>query len=871
MRKLLKDSKGAVTVFVTLLLIPAILVSGTAVDMARIYAAQSILQDANQLAANTVLTQYNTLLHDLYGLFGVASDDPILGRLLDDYISVAVFGGGVHERTPGTLQLFYGSDIVLNGPLFENGKTLGNEDVLRRQIEEYMKFRGPVIIVEEFLNKLEGNKIKEDTALIDDKLTIESEIADLFDKYKELYNAIIAADLCIQINGGISGGSFASVSSGLVNLRERFLDLKNCYSSWEKEDDETIKADHEAHYMAILDYIVSLIVGGPTGSSWIDGGWAVTRHAQGLNQTIENAKAQADNFKIKFDDVVRIAREIDGKHDEINRKVDELERKLKDNECSDDLKKALMEKTGTPPMTLIERYRDILKWNNIADMGNAFKNSGYDYIDNKVQPMLDGVMYRNRDNPGSGALTREDMASITGDSSFALSESISTVRSNAAYYAGFTAESVKYSMPPGFLKFAEISEGHREFFETLRSMVNQPALDPVKLFDGQADETGADADAEKKQRNIIDALMNIVETAYTGLTNSPLGALSIGDSETPEPEALGIFDIVKMIPNALKDNVIDVIQDPLGSLAATGDYILLLTYCTSMFSNYTTTRPDSIGKTKDDLSEINFPESIAGVPISPEVNYFFQSEWEYLYKGTQDASANLSSITWLIFTVRLVCNYIAVFNVSEITSIVSSIQTAFAWCPPVGLVLGELARAAFVAAESLIDVTLLRTGHKVPLIKKAVGKEWVCSPSGVISAIGNITSGVAGGGETPNNENGLTYSNYMLFFFITKAFVYVGPEADAATELAARTANLIEWNVINYQNAVFADEEKMTEALAGSARFRLADMRTDFLISTSARMRMLFLSMLFAQNFADERGVNIPATKLIYASDYRGY
>ena len=114
MRRFIKNTKGAVTVFVTLLLIPAILVSGTAVDLARIHTARSVLQDANQLAANSVLTQYNALLNDLYGLFGVAEDDPILAKLLDDYISITVFGEPVQDRSLGTLQLFYGSELSLD-------------------------------------------------------------------------------------------------------------------------------------------------------------------------------------------------------------------------------------------------------------------------------------------------------------------------------------------------------------------------------------------------------------------------------------------------------------------------------------------------------------------------------------------------------------------------------------------------------------------------------------------------------------------------------------------------------------------------------------------------------------------------------------
>ena len=118
MKNFLKNTKGAVTVFVTLLLIPAMLISGTAVDLARLHTARSIVQDANQLAANSVLSQYNALLHDLYAIFGIAKNDPILGNLLDEYISVSVFGEAGTDRGLGTLQLFYGSDISVDEPYF---------------------------------------------------------------------------------------------------------------------------------------------------------------------------------------------------------------------------------------------------------------------------------------------------------------------------------------------------------------------------------------------------------------------------------------------------------------------------------------------------------------------------------------------------------------------------------------------------------------------------------------------------------------------------------------------------------------------------------------------------------------------------------
>ena len=249
MRKFIGNTKGAVTVFITLLLIPAMLISGTAVDLARIHTARSIVQDANQLAANSVLTQYDALLHDLYGLFGVMADDPVLAEMINEYIEIAVFGGDWYDKGIGTLQLFYGCNLQPAELAPAPNKNLRNEDVLRRQIEDYMKFRGPVIIVKEFLDALSDNKLKEDTKIIENKLDIDTSIADIYDLYKRLYDAIIDANKCNQAIGGIAGGYFGTVSSTLTYIHQQFSDLLACYEAWERaeepEDPEdfNVKAD----------------------------------------------------------------------------------------------------------------------------------------------------------------------------------------------------------------------------------------------------------------------------------------------------------------------------------------------------------------------------------------------------------------------------------------------------------------------------------------------------------------------------------------------------------------------------------------------------------------------------------------------------
>ena len=137
MKNFFRDVRGAVTVMVTLLLIPAVLVSGTAVDLARIYSARSILHDANQLAANSVLASYDALLQDLYGLYGVMAQDEQLAAMVDEYIQTAVLGEDWKETGLGTFQLFYGSDPETGGVAAAEGQlpVLGTVTITEPEVE----------------------------------------------------------------------------------------------------------------------------------------------------------------------------------------------------------------------------------------------------------------------------------------------------------------------------------------------------------------------------------------------------------------------------------------------------------------------------------------------------------------------------------------------------------------------------------------------------------------------------------------------------------------------------------------------------------------------------------------------------------------
>ncbi|MCL1793418.1 MAG: DUF5702 domain-containing protein [Oscillospiraceae bacterium] len=847
MRGFLGNSKGALTVFVTMLLIPAILVSGTAVDLARIYTAKSIIQDANQLAANAALSQYDKLLNELYGLFGIMSEDQQLAEMINEYIEVSIFGEDRHEKGLGTFQLFYGSVFGESEISFEENKNLKNPGVLRRQIEEYMKFRGPVVISQEFFGEFEKVMLGEDLEIIKGKMAIDELTGEITEKYRELYIAVIEADKCKSV---IGVGSFGSVSASLTAIREQFADLKNCYESWQNaEEDSDEKTKYEEKCYGILQKIRQLTTGGyprlsnwtdgkrDASDTWIPGHWNTQNTTVvGLVNNIANAKAKAENFKEMFQAVTDIAQEIDVLRFEFKAKIDDLENKLQNGSCDESLKNGILGKTGNPPKSLIERYREAIKW-DVGALAQKYQTAGNLYIE-EVKNMLDGVKYRDATDDSAGGLSISALSGID-----------MSIAPQAAHFAGFA--DVTYHLPKGFIKFSGLEdtgvyvsgwEENGEFFGELQNLQNGAGGKTIN-FDGS--ENFESSYAEQKQRDIAENFLKIIEQAYRNQKSEPKGAKYIGGAATFVAMDLSISDIFELYNQTLDEGIIDVFADPEKSLKEAAEYILLLAYDTSIFSNYITSKPGENAAEK----------SISGVPFGTSVNYFYQSEWEYIYNGSDSAEENLDAVAKLLFIIRLICNYVSVFEISEITDIVSSIQEAFSF-PLLGVELGEIARLALISAESVADLAALRSGHKVPLTKK--DNEWVCLPG---PNLADITKNA--NGDYYKNTNGITYSKYMIYFLTA------GQTLKEGDLLLERSAQLIEWNMINYKNKINADETKMSEELKKAGRFSLEKRNTDFQITTIVDMRMLFLSMPFAQKGLN--GVVPPKTMRFAVTDCRGY
>lgn len=845
MRKLLKNCKGAVTVMVTLLLVPSILVSGTGVDIARIYATRSIVEDANQLAANSVLASYEALLQDLYGLYGFLND----GNLnTDQYVQWAIRGSD-WDKGMGTFQTFYGSNPQPTVLTPAAGQNLGNVPVFRRQIEEYSKFRAPVIIAELLMDKMDVfNKIQEDAKVIKKKMEVDDGVEELEKYYKRIYNHIVeledgrVQEEAIMQDISNTARSIQNRLASMKHVKEQYKEAYDEYKAQEAiynySDDEDERAQARKRMDELEKEMERLEM--EYGGYWT----LIQRDSKTLYEHCIKYEKELKHYLSELDGLLNDCKTAEGKKEDLRKKVQELRTSLESGKCSKTLQDGMMEPEteAGDGLSMLERYEALLRY-NIEDMGQAMYDHDVPQVYETLQTMQNAELadilltrYRNVNRDAFFPLLPPDSTDI-------FDQALST-----------STEFRPHVMPNGkaFMRFGEFSEESQEFWNELKT-----------IYDG---EKGAGAD-KKKLENSVAKIFKKAQSTFQEMLGlfDPEGAEYLpgaADSPSGAGSKFGTGDKWKNKDEGKKEMEKSLDSDFLGKLANTisevGNKLLLVVYDTEMFSDYSTA-----GKEDDGYPE----ENMAGVRLSVDVNYYFQSELEYLYNGNlADAVDNLKSVAGMMFLVRFVLDYVASFTITEVNEIVNGVKTALAWTGPFSILAGELARLGLSIGEAAIDVARLRDRQQVAVFKD--DDTWKLSIRGLIKSATEAISDdavdaafdIATTDDTGSNREGdegitMGYRDYM------RVFLLLIP----GDTLAVRTQNLVELNVTNYKEKVQAVEDTMAQ----KERYDLDKLITGFSLTTSVEMQMLFLSMPFAQQGIND--VVPPRTLTLTATDYRGY
>ncbi len=866
--KLIRDVKGAVTVFVTLLLIPAILVTGSGVDLARLYVAKSIVRDANQMAANSTLTEYDALLQDLYGLFGVCTTDPELGKMIDDYVKIAVFGEEP-DTSAGAFKLFDGSDLNSSDAIEASNQNLDNVQVLRRQIEEYAKIRAPIIIAKEILDVIDQfQKIKQDADAIKTKMELDEKVDEIDKLYKELYEKIKEFNKFTDDVRDL----FTDINNRLDRISGYFKDmnrLQGDYRNGSRTDnfDENKLEDMKLHYNGLVKNVRVVVSGGKLNAGWVDGdynsngNWESGHWGEpdeldvGLKDLRSAGNDLMNDYEKQYKAIRDLCVKIERKKGELSAKVDELESKL--NSCSDGLVDGLSKKDPKTGLSVIDNYRLLLKNDTVA-MADAMIEKDKPIIED-VRAALDPLFFGDQNQGATGGLTLSVLEHMNTDkvgfSIEALAQDVVSYDSPRDKLSTFSDESnYRYKTAYGFIKFQDVNSTNGDFYNLLQKMYEEgSANDKAKKQMKDVVKSFFKATQDKMKKG---ASFTVSDGANYYLSNADKDQQMqsvYGQEGNWDSENVG----AEKTEDALGSDIVSKMGDLVKALA---DKALLVTYDTSMFSCWTTE---------------NGTKSMSGIPMDNNVNYFYHSEQEYLLTGSNVAAVNLAAVAGLLLLVRFVFNYIASFSIEDVCTVVDSIKAALTPIAPLNVLIAEAARAGIAMAESAVDVIRLRSGEDVAVLK--IGKaaeDWRLSLQGLLDYVKEASEDAAKNLEKAINDNAqsavdtgteagdlseayftMDYTDYMRIFL---AF-------EPGDTLAQRTGELIEFNLTNYNNKIKADESKMSKATLED----LAKLKTGFTITTTVNLRMLFLSLPFAQEGIN--GVVPPGKVAIRAVDYRGY
>lgn len=159
MIQIFQKKNGAVSVFLSLILVPMMIVASIMIDYGRVKLGSAMASSAGDLALNTALTGYDNVLKDVYGLMATSQNNDELLEKLEDYYTSSIVAQGVSKsdaedyvgQIMDSLKGVNGStiDYMNMGNIefsVEEPKTasLVNPALLRGQIVNFMKYRAPI-------------------------------------------------------------------------------------------------------------------------------------------------------------------------------------------------------------------------------------------------------------------------------------------------------------------------------------------------------------------------------------------------------------------------------------------------------------------------------------------------------------------------------------------------------------------------------------------------------------------------------------------------------------------------------------------------------------------------------------------------------
>ena len=682
-----KKENGQITVFLSIVLLALIALAGVLIDASRIFTADNNISRAARTAVRSALAGYSTKLEDEYGLFAlVCNDEAKLKEIVDSYLRRNLM---IKETEGSSKPEDFTNRIVKENEAFNDSKyislldyriesisvtplfNLSENEVVRSQILEYMKFRAPKELIKGIWDKLSA--VKESGKMAEayrKKVRVDKFLGEM-DKFQQKLKKNIdgsgSANECyinkFNENGSRDGLSnkYADTAINYGVLKNRLLDIENKINGIESSGKGAKKAAEFSKSVGELEKLEAARTGLQSEIASIakelDAAWNELYFAQTKAYSQPNAEA-SQNIRDVFslgEEARAAIRELEQYIGSNFSESDAMSKDFKKT-CNDDIKKLKellldVQSSGTMVVAVAENSR--LLGDALAKMeeARAAMEASKEYITDRnfiIEQLSAGLEdYNNRieydySRPQRTAAQQDPRKGISEAARQSLKEGKKEDRSIEA--AGFKLEEL-----PSHRKVDSMDPGGKEF----ESSINE--LD--------------------KETNLLNE--------EAGFSDNALGFLSL-------------------MGKALSAN-----------LQTLRDEIYINEYVMGTFKNSVPALKDgSTVKSDQDLRYLD--KDIRET--------FFESEVEYILHGNASENRNKILTEAQILISRFGLNTLHVYTDAKKRERADIIATAVAgwWTGGAGIpVISNLIMCGWGMGEAIIDLKDLMDGKAVPFFKSS--------------------------------------------------------------------------------------------------------------------------------------------------------
>ena len=789
-----RSVSGQTTVFSAIIMVAVLVLAGLLVDAARISLGRIMVKRSVEMAANSLLAEYSSKLKDDYGLFAMpVSDKYELQDRFQEYLSCNLGIPCDDEHYYGNADLFgFRIERVDVTPVYN----LSENSITKKQILEYMKYRAPTELVEDFLDKLTAMKdLGRMSEAYRQKVGIDKLLGSMDKSQQKLKKHIdgLGGSADKFVNGFNSGGSWVSAFNEFNSQTDVLSAIESSLGSLESSIDSLEKQ---------LDDM-----GIKTGSDVDQPQDSTSGHTDSRNEI----KQQIAGLKEEREQLGKV------RADTINR-LNDLWDMIRNPLTSDYLNanRAAMDEVskiaqkGEKAQLAIARLEEFLNDNFTGGEG-TFSQGFRDQLNTELAEMKELIL----DGQKAGMMIEQISSNISTLEKI-VSEMDEILRSSGG------------SLPPDGLpsRLIDMIDSYTSiYYDYMRPEKGDKKDDPRK---GRADEVkkfisekllkdvnyetaGYDKENLPSYKKAATGNLDERDMVFIGYSAASTGTAESGQTVVSYKGDFGnVGDDADLYDeeSEFQENALGFISD-IGSLvsdqaAVLRDSIYINEYIMGTFKNSV----PSLVKDAETVKDTNLHGE-----EKEKAETFYDSEVEYILHGQPSQKLNNMMTRGELLLVRFGLNTLHVYTDPAKRTKAATIASAVAgwWTGGAGIpLISNLIMAGWSLGESVIDVTDLLEGRSVPIYK--MKGDW------------RLDIGIASeAGPKTDRRLYFNYHDYLRLFLLT---------VSDDTKLS-RIEDLIQLNICNAM---------------GSDDFRMSECHTCVRIEAEVSMKYLFITQPFIRN-----------------------